>query len=251
MSTGNKVTCVFVHGWAMNSCVWKSCLQYLPDWIEVVQVDLPGYGDRVEAEAAGIDDYVQLLSGVIDRPAIWVGWSLGGLAVLRLARLYPELVTGLFIVAANPCFVRRHDWKPAVELDIFEQFAQALQQDIDSTVKRFLTLQVKGSDSAMKVVREINQAYRLSKRPSKVTLKLGLDVLATTDLRNELSLLECPVTWLLGARDTLVPEALAEDLKILHPEIDVLVEAGAAHAPFISHPQVFANKLVSMVKHLR
>lgn len=249
--SSSKITCVFVHGWAMNSAVWKHCLQFLPDWMDVICVDLPGYGKNVELEATGIDDYVESLVGAINRPALWVGWSLGGLAVLRLARLYPKVVVGLFLVATNPCFVRKHDWNTAVEEKVFEKFTQALRQDIDATVKRFLALQVKGPASAMKLVREIHQAYQASRPPSVDTLNLGLDMLVTTDLRNELSLLECPVTWWLGERDKLVPVAVTEELKILNPEMDILVERGAAHAPFISHPQVFASKLVSMVERLR
>lgn len=249
--SSSKITCVFVHGWAMNSFVWKNCLRFLPDWIEVICIDLPGYGRNVDLEATGIDDYVQSLVGVINRPAIWVGWSLGGLAVLRLAQLYPKAVTGLFLVSTNPCFVRKQNWKAAVEKAVFEQFAQALRQDIDATVRRFLALQAKGSPSAMKVVREINQAYKTSSRPSLNTLNLGLDMLATTDLRNELSLLECPVTWLLGERDKLVPVTVADELKVLHAEIEVFIEKQAAHAPFVSHPQVFVARLVSLAEKLK
>lgn len=249
--SSSKITCVFVHGWAMNSAVWKNCLRFLPGWMDVICVDLPGYGKNVGLDATGIDDYVQSLVGIINRPAIWVGWSLGGLAVLRLARLYPKTVTSLFLVATNPCFVRKHDWKTAVEVNVFEQFAQALRQDIDATVKRFLALQVKGSTSTMKSLHDLQQSYKVHDRPSVDTLKLGLDMLATTDLRDELFLLECPVTWLLGERDKLVPITVADELKVLHPQIEVLIEKQAAHAPFISHPQAFASTLVLLAEKLR
>ena len=139
----NKVTCVFVHGWAMNSAVWSHCLPMLPDWMDVIRVDLPGHGTMSEVKATGIDDYVQSLAAVINRPAIWVGWSMGGLAVLQLAKYYPERVAGLFMVASNPCFVRQPDWQCAVERDVFRQFAESLEQDIDATVKRVLALQVR------------------------------------------------------------------------------------------------------------
>ena len=248
MTDNSKITCVFVHGWAMNSAVWENCLAFLPEWIDVIRVDLPGYGGSVGVKATGIDDYAESLVCVVERPVIWVGWSLGGLAVLRLARLYPELVSGLFLVASNPCFVRKQNWLTAVELKVFEQFAQALKQDVDSTVKRFLALQAQGSSVAMKNVRELYQAYKARNKPSAEVLDLGLDVLAETDLRDDLRLVECPVTWLLGERDKLVPVTIAKELKLLRPEIDVVVEKEAAHAPFISHPQSFVDALVSLVE---
>jgi pimeloyl-[acyl-carrier protein] methyl ester esterase len=251
MSTGSKITCVFVHGWAMNSVVWKNCLAFLPDWIDVVRVDLPGYGSKIEDRAETLNDYAQALRETTGGPVLWVGWSLGGLAVLRLARLYPECVAGLFLVSTNPCFVRKRDWQSAVEADVFEQFARALQSDADATVKRFLALQVKGSNSTMKTLRELQLSIKKSGKLPVDTLKLGLDILLTTDLRAELSLLRCPITWLLGARDKLVPATVAEELKILSPEIEICIESEAAHVPFISHPQTFVKTLLSLAEKLR
>lgn len=247
----NKVVCVFVHGWAMNSAVWANCLPMLPEWVDVIRVDLPGHGTMSEVEATGIDDYVQSLAAVINRPAIWVGWSLGGLAVLSLARHYPERVAGLFMVASNPCFVRKADWQSAVEQDVFLQFAEALEQDVDATVKRFLALQVRGSSAAMKTVRSLQQALRERGQPSIKALRLGLEILANADLRTELSLFNRPVTWYLGGRDTLVPATVAEELKKLKADINTIVEEEAAHAPFISHPEKFIQSLVSFAQGLR
>ncbi|MGB5397391.1 MAG: alpha/beta fold hydrolase, partial [Gammaproteobacteria bacterium] len=98
-----KITCVMVHGWAMNSAVWQPLLAELPDWLDVICVDLPGHGGLAQVDAQSLDDYTRLLSAVTQRPALWVGWSLGGLAVLKLASDYPQLVAGLFMVASNPC----------------------------------------------------------------------------------------------------------------------------------------------------
>lgn len=247
----SKVTCVFVHGWAMNSAVWTHCLAMLPEWMDVIRVDLPGHGTMSEVEAMGIDDYVQTLAAVISRPAIWVGWSLGGLAVLRLARHYPERVAGLFMVASNPCFVRKPDWQSAVEQDVFRQFAESLEQDVDATVKRFLALQVKGSSTAMKTVRSLQLSLKERGQPSINALRLGLEILASTDYREDLPLLDRPVTWYLGGRDTLVPITLIEELKSLKPDIITIIEEEAAHAPFISHPDTFVQSLTSFAQSLR
>lgn len=246
-----KVPCIFVHGWAMNSAIWAHCLPMLPQWMDVIRVDLPGHGTMSAVEATGIDDYVQSLVAVISRPAIWVGWSLGGLAVLRLARYFPERVAGLFMVASSPCFVRQPDWPTAVEQDVFQQFAESLEQDMDATVKRFLALQVKGSGAAMKTLRSLQQSLKERGQPSIKALRLGLGILASTDVRAELPLLNCPVTWYLGGRDTLVPVAVAEELKSLNPDIKTIIKKEAAHAPFISHPDAFVQSLISFAQELR
>ena len=246
-----KVTCVFVHGWAMNGAVWEKCFDLLPDWIDVIQIDLPGHGTMAKVKAENINDYVQALAALVNRPVIWVGWSLGGLAVLQLARDYPERVAGLFMVASNPCFVQKENWSYAVDKNIFELFADSLEKDTDATIKRFLALQVKGSGVSMSTIRELQQALQQRGRASIEALRSGLDILATTDLRNELPYLNCPVTWLLGGRDMLVPVALSAELKNLQPNIKNIIEKEAAHAPFISHPDNFATALIEFAEGLR
>ena len=246
-----KITCVFVHGWAMNGAVWQVCCDLLPDWIDVIQIDLPGHGSMAEVKAETINDYVQTLAALANRPVVWVGWSLGGLALLQLAKDYPERVAGLLMVASNPCFVRKDDWPCAVEEDVFKLFAESLTENVDATIKRFLALQVKGSGVAMSTVRELQQTLQQRGRPSIEALKCGLDILATTDLRAELPYLNCPVTWLLGGRDALVPASLAGALKTLQPNINVLIEKQAAHAPFISHPENFTRALINFAEDIR
>ncbi|MDH5610962.1 MAG: pimeloyl-ACP methyl ester esterase BioH [Gammaproteobacteria bacterium] len=249
--TTGKVTCVFVHGWAMNGAVWETCSELLPDWMELVQVDLPGHGTMADARAENINDYVSTLAAVANRPVIWVGWSLGGLALLQLAKDYPERVAGLFMVASTPCFVRKDDWSCAVAEDIFKLFADSLAEDVDATIKRFLALQVKGSGVAMSTVRELQKLLQQRGRPSAEALRYGLDILSSTDLRAELPRINRPITWLLGGRDALVPVSLAEALKTLKPDINVLVEKEAAHAPFISHSENFASALIDFAESVR
>lgn len=246
-----KITCVFVHGWAMNGAVWQACCDLLPDWIDVIQIDLPGHGSMAEVKAETINDYVQALAALVNRPVIWVGWSLGGLALLQLAKEYPERVAGLFMVASNPCFVRKTDWPCAVEESVFRLFAESLSEDVDATIKRFLALQVKGSGVAMSTVRQLQKSLKQRGRPSVEALKCGLDQLATTDLRIELPYLNCPITWLLGGRDALVPVSLTGALKTLQPNIKIIVEEEAAHAPFISHPENFVSALIGFAEGLR
>jgi len=254
MSAGyskKSITCVFVHGWAMNSAVWEACIADLPGWIDPIRVDLPGHGTMAAVSADNLEDYVQAIALVVQRPVIWVGWSLGGLAVLRLARFYPERIAGLFMVACNPCFVKQPGWDSAVDAEVFEQFSNSLQKDTAATVRKFLALQVRGTDTAMQTVRLLQQALRLRGLPSTQALDTGLKILASSDLRAEIPWLKFPVTWLLGGRDTLVPVDLAHELIKLQPDIKLQIEAEAGHAPFISHPQTFTRSLIKFAESLR
>ena len=154
----DSVTCVFVHGWAMNSAVWDDCITHLPDWIHAVVVDLPGHGTMADVKAKTLDDYVKALVPLVHRPVLWIGWSLGGLAVLRLAELYPQRVASALLVATNPCFVTQEGWPSAVDESVFDQFARDLTLNQEKTIRRFLALQVKGLSDAMSVVRQLQKS---------------------------------------------------------------------------------------------
>ena len=69
----------------------------------------------------------------------------------------------------------------------------------------------------------------------------GLNILSSSDLRSSLNNMQVPVNWLLGDRDAIVPVELAPVLRDLLPQADIQVLEGAGHAPFISHPEVFAQ----------
>lgn len=239
-----KIDCVFIHGWAMNSAVWQPCLQRLPDWIKPQCIDLPGYGENCDVSAITLDDYVEHVAQQISRPVLVVGWSLGGLVSLKLAQRYPEKVSALLLVATNPKFVQHNDWRTAVEASVFKQFASSLEKDRVKTIRRFLALQVRGTDTSMQTVKELQRSIDARGQPMIETLLTGLRILSDTDLINTVQQLECPASWLLGEKDALVPSGLAEKLQKMSPGAEIQILACAGHAPFISHPDAFVNALL-------
>ena len=247
----DSITCVFVHGWGMNSAVWDDVIQQLPDWINVVLVDLPGHGSMVDVEANSLDDYVQALTPLVHRPVLWVGWSLGGLAVLRLAELYPQRVAAAFLVATNPCFVRQENWSPGIDQVVFEQFAQELDQQQKKTIRRFLALQVKGLPDAMKVVRQLQNSIESRGQASAHALSVGLDILLNSDFRDVVKNIEKPIYWLFGEKDSLVPKELAGVLEKYFSQKNIMLNQGASHAPFISHTDDFLKQLIACAENIR
>jgi len=247
----DSVTCVFVHGWAMNSAVWEKCIEQLPGWINVVLVDLPGHGSMAEVPAGSLDDYVQALVPLVHRPVLWVGWSLGGLAVLRLAELYPQRVAAALLVSTNPCFVSQKNWSCAVDESVFKQFAGDLNKNQKKTIRRFLALQVKGLADVMAVVRQLQQSIESRGQASTQALNAGLEVLLNTDLRQSLKHIASPLHWLLGAKDALVPRELADVLAEGFAQENITLLPYASHAPFISEPDEFIEQVIALATSIR
>ena len=232
----------------MNSAVWQPCLQQLPDRINPLCIDLPGHGEYVDVNAGTLDEHVEHVAQKITSPALLVGWSLGGLVSLRLAQRYPEKVSALFQVATNPKFVQDSDWPTAIEAGVFDQFALSLEKDRVKTIRRFLALQVRGTDSSMLTVRQLQAAIDERGLPDIESLLAGLKILSETDLIEALQTLDCPVSWLLGEKDALVPVGLARVLEQMPVDVDIHIVAGAGHAPFISHPDACVQALLQAAK---
>ena len=235
---------VLLHGWGMNAAVWGPLLPGLSERFRLSIIELPGHGESAPAAMADLSEWAQLCLAVAPASAHWLGWSLGGQVALRAALSAPTRVSGLSLVAATPRFVQDRDWKCAMPVATFEQFAAALQDDPNATLSRFLALQVKGSEHARETLKLLRG--ELAQRPpaSEAGLAQGLDLLLRNDLRVELKDLACPSHWLLGSRDTLVPAGLKERLPAYLPNAEIEEIHGAGHAPFLSHPYASLDALI-------
>ena len=233
-------TLVLIHGWGVGSAIWGPLLPYLSQRYCVVLVDLPGYVDVQTASATTweLEGLTSELVALIDQPAIWCGWSLGGLLAIEVASRFPEKVQSLVTLGTNPAFVRRKGWPYGVEPGIFASFKTALRLDAAKLLKRFSTILVQGS------ARPQNSARRLSsfqdRLPDSDALLAGLQLLETLDLRENLGKLEMPHHHIFGGSDALVPAAVIGDIAKLSPRAQ-LKTVPAPHWLWADNPQLLAQ----------
>lgn len=235
---GSGPALVLLHGWGMHAGIWEPLMPALRERFAVTRVDLPGHGASPPLVPTDLAGWAEAVLAIAPERASWVGWSLGGLVAQQAALLAMGRVERLGLVASTPCFVQRSDWPTAMPRRVFEQFAGELRQDMAGTIRRFLALQVKGDEGGKGVLRILRSA--LADRPSASPegMEGGLGLLLGSDLRPRWPRMAAPRV-LLGQRDTLVPAAVAERLTALRPGVEVDLVPGAAHAPFLSHPESF------------
>jgi pimeloyl-[acyl-carrier protein] methyl ester esterase len=234
---------LLIHGWGMNAAVWEPLLPRLEKDYRVTLVDLPGHGHSIpDTSADSLASWAAAVAGVAPPGAIWAGWSLGGLVALQAA-LDKADMSGLFMITATPCFSQRLDWQPAMPQKTLQQFAASLQQDVQATLSRFLSLQVNGCDDARDLLKQLRRGFAAKPVATGVALGSGLTMLGEIDLREQLKQLDIPVRWLLGGRDTLVPGRLGAVLPSLNPAIQLHTIASAGHVPFYSHTSEWLEQL--------
>ncbi|WP_404360654.1 pimeloyl-ACP methyl ester esterase BioH [Methylotuvimicrobium sp. KM1] len=225
---------VLVHGWAMHSGIWRDFAEQLAQTRRVVCVDLPGHGLSAEMPEFTLESVCEQLSRIVDSKACWIGWSLGGSVSLAMARLFPEAVSSVVLLASNPCFVENADW-PGMPENQLDLFAKNLSVDCESTLLRFLSLQINGLPEFKTLSKKLSAALRESRMPTAKTLQDGLTVLKQADLRQVLAELRLPVAAMLGEKDTLVPVRIGEAMQAINPYLHLSVIKNAGHAPFLSH----------------
>lgn len=244
---GSGEPLTLIHGWGMNSAVFEPLAQQLADEFCVTRVDLPGHGRSTWSGKANFDAQVDELADVLPESAL-LGWSLGGLYALRLVNRYPDKYGKLVLVSCNPCFVQRENWQAAVDTSVFTEFSASLIENWQATIKRFLGLQMFGVAQARSLIRQLSGLLEEGGEPNPEAMRFGLDLLLQLDARSELAAVNVPVLEVLGQRDTLVPAKLADQLALINPAIRVECVARSAHAPFLSHKDLFADLISEFVK---
>jgi pimeloyl-[acyl-carrier protein] methyl ester esterase len=248
---GHGPRLVMLHGWALNSHVWDDIVEPLAQRFTVARVDLPGHGASPwPPRFADLASLAQVLAPQLAGDAILVGWSLGSLAALQLALLHPAAVRALVLVAGTPRFLNNAHWKHGVEPDVLAEFAERLRQDQEGTVRDFLALQVRGDERAMQTLRTLRRRVLDAGPTHPAALAAGLEVLKRADLREELSAITVPALVVAGEHDRLTPVEGSRELAAgLRRARFALVEQ-AAHAPFISHREVFLREVEQFLARL-
>lgn len=238
---GQAVPWVLLHGWGFGAAVLEPLARRLAAQARVVTVDLPGWG-RSDAVADGADPaaLAEPVLARVPRPARWLGWSMGGLVALAAAARAPDAVAAVDLLAATPRFARAPDW-PGIEAAQLSTFAAAVAADPAAAHRRFLGFQLAGSEGAHRALRELRACTARDGLPAAQSLRAGLEMLLDADLRAVLAALSCPARAVLGARDPLVPAAVAARLAAMGADVRVI--DGAGHAPFLSHPQAVLTAL--------
>lgn len=240
---GSGAPLVLLHGWGMHGGVWSDVAQKLATDFQVHSVDLPGYGASAALPETSLDALAQALSARFGEPLAVCGWSLGGQVALRWAASEPEKVRRLILVASTPCFSEREDWKFGMERGVLEKFAAELEVNHAATLRRFIALQLRGSENERELLLLLRERLFSRGEPDMTALRGGLDMLRDADQRIELQGVKQPTLIIAGERDKLaLPQASHYMAQVISGARMVEVK-GAAHAPFLSHTEIFVEHI--------
>jgi pimeloyl-[acyl-carrier protein] methyl ester esterase len=247
--SGEAGDVVLLHGWSLNLRVWDGLVRVLTPRFRVIAIDLPGHGRsewdaRASTPAAQAWRVHETLSPLTNRYTL-VGWSLGGQLALDLAAALPAGVERLALIATTPKFLKSATWRCGTPRPLLARLVHRLHSEGERAVSDFLGLLVRGSapHTAARVLAKLRAALRTHGAARPEALTAGLARLRDGDLRPALPMVRIPALVVAGQRDRIIRPAASRALAHALPHAHYVEVAGAAHAPFLSHPVQFARQL--------
>jgi pimeloyl-ACP methyl ester carboxylesterase len=194
---------IWAHGWGQDHRVFWGLVRGLEQRAAHTLIDFPGFGGSPPPPAVwGTAEYADAIASFIASapPArrLWVGHSFGCRVGLQLAARHPDLIDGLFLIAAAGL---RPSRTPLARLTIAAKVA---------LFKALKTLDRLGLNLAALKDRLGSADYRAAGRMRPILVKVVRE-----DLTEVARAVRCPVWLIYGALDTQTPPALGERLAAL------------------------------------
>lgn len=191
----DRPAALLIHGAGASSAIWMMVLTRVARAGHAIAIDLPGHGPSAADGAQGLTltryrDAVGELAGTLCLgPSLLVGHSLGALVAIEAALAWPDKVRGLVLCAAAP------------RLPVDPELARLLRDDPHAVIAWLAehTLSPRARPAVRRGFLAAGEAT-----PIDVT-RADFDIVRSTDLSSRLAALTCPVTWLDGADDRIVP----------------------------------------------
>jgi pimeloyl-[acyl-carrier protein] methyl ester esterase len=197
---------------------------------------LPGHDGNAANVMPTLAAWADALAPALPTEATVIGWSLGALLALELARTRPDRVKRLILLGATPCFVSAPGWPHGLDAAVVASFTDGYTDQPTQTLRRFLALQTLGEPSRRQLLSQLETAAVPHAGHPLPALVDGLKILAESDLRPQLAEIGQPVHLIHGNDDALMPIEAAYRLASALPRARLTVYEHCGHAPLLSRP---------------
>ncbi len=211
------LTLIFAHGWGHSHLNLVPLAGTMPRSAVSYLVDLPGFGRSPAPPGPwGTEDYAdavaEWLGGIGAGRRVWIGHSFGCRVGLQLAARHPELLDGLFLIAAAGLQRQRSLWGSARLAARHRAFRVARLFTPEGPARDRLRARFGSAD--------YQQAGAL--RP--ILVKSVVE-----DLTEVARAVRCPVVLAYGDRDTETPPEIGRRLNQLIPQSRLVLLRGFDH----------------------
>lgn len=275
-----KTYLIMLPGWGMQSTVWQPLHEMLSSDFELLFVD---WNDVTSTE--GYKEKVIHLIGqtqINSNSFSILGWSLGSLVALELATHYSSQINWIILISGTSRFtIQQEDqyacgWHKKIIERMQFQLEKNQQETLSNFYKAMFSSAEKSSGQEQRFFHMLEQsmlqarALRFSQKvrscstespfedfpsikensnlPDTNSLRIGLDYLIQSDLRDELERIQIPMLLLHGKEDQICPLAAAKYINSKKKSTKLVVLEQTGHIPFFTHPRLCYEAISEFVK---
>jgi len=246
---GSGTPLVLLHGFPLDSRIWREQVAGLSDRFRVIAPDLRGFGQSKSNDAFTMeslaDDVHALLGDLGAWPAIVGGLSMGGYVMLAYAKKYPTDLRGLMLIdtkAEGDTPEGKEGRQKMIEL----ARSQGAKAVADQMMPKMLAPDA--DKSRPQVKRELDQ---IMQGQTPLTIEHALSAMRDrSDSVANLPSIATPTLVIVGEHDAITPPAGAEKMSKAIPHATYALIRGAGHMSPMEQPQQvtdairrFANSL--------
>ncbi len=236
-----------LHGWGLNGAVWDGVRDVLAEHFTLHIIDLPGHGRSQHTPVTTMDAFADAVLSAMPSHSHIMGWSLGGHTALAIASRFPQRIDRLVTVCCTPRFIESPDWPQGKKAEVLAAFASRLGSNYTATIRNFLALQALNQPEMRDVIRQLYEAVEAHGAPSVESLAAALEILKVSDLRARIPSITHRALVVQGDHDALTSTASAEWLANNLPNSIYCLIEHAAHAPFLSHSDIFLDHVLTFL----
>lgn len=228
---------VLIHGFPLDSSIWREMTLLLGGAFDVISPDLRGFGGSATllspySMADMADDLAGLLDGLKIEKSALAGHSMGGYVSLAFAKKYPDRVAGLGLISsqifADAAERRKGRYQEARDIEKYGT----------GTIVNGMAPKLSSNMRVQEIVRDVMA------RQDPAGLIGALKAMAEReDFTGYLASMDLPLILVHGDADVLIPVEKAREIKSLLPSAELIELRGAGHMPMMEQPEETAQAL--------
>ena len=270
----DDLTLLFVHGYGLNLDCWHFQRLHFRGLVRQVFYDQRSHGrsGRSEAELCRIpqvaDDLHQVLEEVVGPgPVVLIGHSMGGMAIMRLAKVYPELfgtqILGVALFCTSAGELAYHSPIRGIPGRTFHRIAEPLMAGLNRIPELVAQGRRAGSDLGFVVTRRLGFGSDVSPSyvdfASEMLAEIPLEVVADyfpafreLDEYQALEIVSTVPTVVVGCEDDVITpiEHTARIIDLL-PDAEAIRVEKCGHLGMIEKHEIFNGALERLLGRVR